>query len=359
MAGLPSDLQPQSKDGATMSRSGSATLSGVAVLVLGLGAPSALAAEVNLYSSRHYDTDIALYERFTEETRIDVNLIEGNEDELIERIKAEGRNSPADVLITVDAGRLWRAEQAGILQPVSSAVLEERVPANLRHPEGRWFGLSQRLRGVIYAKDRVDPAEITAYEDLADPKWRGRICIRSSTNVYNQSLVGSMIETLGVEQTEAWAKGLVDNLARPPQGGDTDQIKAVAAGECDVAVVNHYYLVRLIKSDSGDDRAVADQVGIVFPNQDGRGAHANISGAGVIATAPNRDNAIRFLEYLTTSEAQTYFAQGNNEFPVVAGIKVDPILEAWGEIKTDAVNAAKLGENNPEAVKLMDRVGWR
>jgi iron(III) transport system substrate-binding protein len=278
---------------------------------------------------------------------------------LIERIKAEGANSPADVLITVDAGRLWRADEAGVLQPVSSAVLEERVPANLRHPEGKWFGFSQRLRGIVYAKDRADPSAITSYEDLADPEWQGRVCIRSSGNIYNQSLVGSMIETLGVEQTEAWAKGLVDNLARPPQGGDTDQIKAVAAGECDVAVVNHYYLVRLIKSDSADERAIAEQVDILFPNQDGRGAHANISGAGVIATAPNRDNAVKFLEYLTTPDAQAYFAQGNNEFPVVAGVKLDPVLEGWGEIKTDSVNAAKLGENNPEAVMLMDRVGWK
>jgi iron(III) transport system substrate-binding protein len=330
-----------------------------ALLAIALTAGAAAAQEVNLYSSRHYDTDVAMYEAFTEQTGIEVNLIEASEDELIERIKAEGANSPADVLITVDAGRLWRAEDAGLFQPVASAVLEERIPANLRHPEGEWFGLSQRLRGIVYAKDRVDPSAITTYEDLADPKWQGRICIRSSTNVYNQSLVGSMIETLSVEQTEAWAKGLVDNLARPPQGGDTDQIKAVAAGECDVAVVNHYYLVRLIKSDDPEERAVAEKVDILFPNQDGRGAHANISGAGVIATAPNRDNAIKFLEYLTTPEAQDYFAQGNNEFPVVEGVKLDPVLEGWGEIKTDAVNAAKLGENNPEAVKLMDRVGWK
>ncbi|HZA65594.1 MAG TPA: Fe(3+) ABC transporter substrate-binding protein [Geminicoccaceae bacterium] len=342
-----------------MGRYRSAGLSTAVIVGIGLGAQSVLAEEVNLYSSRHYDTDVALYESFTEETGIEVNLIEGSEDELIERIKAEGRNSPADVLITVDAGRLWRADQAGILQPVSSAVLEERIPANLRHPEGKWFGLSKRLRGVVYAKDRVDPAEITAYEDLADPAWEGRVCIRSSTNVYNQSLVGSMIETLGVEETEGWAKGLVANMARPPQGGDTDQIKAVAAGECDIAVVNHYYLARLIKSDSEEDRAVAEQVGIVFPNQDGRGAHANVSGAGVVAAAPNRDNAVKFLEYLTTPEAQEYFAQGNNEFPVVAEVKADPVLEAWGEIKTDAVNAAKYGENNPEAVMLMDRAGWK
>jgi len=342
-----------------MSRCDWGGLSGAAILVIGLGAQGAQAEEVNLYSSRHYDTDVALYQAFTDETGIEVNLIEGDADQLIERIKAEGRNSPADVLITVDAGRLWRAEDAGLLQPVSSAVLEERIPAKLRHPAGQWFGLSQRLRGIVYARDRVDPGEITSYEELADPKWQGRVCIRSSTNVYNQSLVASMIEANGVEETEAWAEGLVDNLARPPQGGDTDQIQAVAAGECDVAVVNHYYFVRLIESESEDDRAVADKVDIVFPNQDGRGAHANVSGAGVVATAPNQGNAVRFLEYLTTPEAQAYFAQGNYEFPVVDGVKLVPVLEQWGEIRTDDVNAAKLGENNPEAVKLMDRVGWK
>jgi iron(III) transport system substrate-binding protein len=334
-------------------------VAGAVGVVLALIASAVAAQEVNLYSSRHYDTDVALYDRFTEQTGITVNLIEGDADQLIERIKAEGRNSPADVLITVDAGRLWRAEEAGLLQPVSSPVLEQAIPAELRHPDGKWFGFSQRLRAIVYAKDRVDPSEIARYEDLADPKWRGRICIRSSTNVYNQSLVASMIEAHGVEATETWARSLVDNLARPPQGGDTDQIQAVAAGECDLSVVNHYYLVRLIESDSEEDRAVADRVGIVFPNQDGRGTHANVSGAGVVASAPNKENAIRFLEYLTTPEAQAYFAQGNYEFPVVEGVKLDPVLEQWGEIKTDRINAAKLGQNNPEAVKLMDRVGWR
>jgi iron(III) transport system substrate-binding protein len=334
-------------------------LAGVVGLALALVAFGARAQELNLYSSRHYDTDVALYDGFTEQTGIAVNLIEGDADQLIERIKAEGRNSPADVLITVDAGRLWRADEAGLLQPVSSPVLEAAIPAELRHPDGRWFGLSQRLRGIVYAKDRVEPSAITTYEDLADPKWRGRICIRSSTNVYNQSLVASMIEADGLEATEAWAKGLVDNLARPPQGGDTDQIKAVAAGECDVAVVNHYYFVRLLESDAAEERAIGDKVGIVFPNQDGRGTHANISGAGVVATAPNKDNAVRFLEYLTTPQAQAYFAQGNYEFPVVEEVKLDPVLEQWGAIKTDSINAAKLGENNPEAVKLMDRVGWK
>ena len=328
-------------------------------LALALAASGADAQEVNLYSSRHYDTDVALYDTFTEQTGIVVNLIEGDADQLLERIKAEGRNSPADVLITVDAGRLWRADQAGILQPVSSPVLEQAIPAELRHPEGKWFGFSERVRGIVYAKDRVDPSEITSYEDLADPKWQGRVCIRSSTNVYNQSLVASMIEADGIEATEAWAKGLVDNLARPPQGGDIDQIQAVAAGECDVAVVNHYYFVRLLESEAAEERAIGDKVGILFPNQDGRGAHANISGAGVVATAPNKDNAVKFLEYLTTPQAQAYFAQGNYEFPVVEGVKLDPVLEQWGAIKTDAINAAKLGENNPDAVKLMDRAGWK
>ena len=355
----PSLRQSKARDEEVMSRCGWVGLSGAAVLVIGLGAQGAQAEEVNLYSSRHYDTDVALYQAFTDDTGIEINLIEGDADQLIERIKAEGRNSPADVLITVDAGRLWRAEDAGLLQPTSSAVLEERIPANLRHPEGKWFGLSQRLRGIVYAKDRVDPSEITSYEDLAAPKWQGRVCIRSSTNVYNQSLVASMIEANGVEATEAWAQGLVDNLARPPQGGDTDQIKAVAAGECDVAVVNHYYFIRLLESESEDERAVADAVDIVFPNQDGRGAHANVSGAGVVATAPNRENAVRFLEYLTTPEAQAYFAQGNYEFPVVEGVELVPVLEQWAAVKTDDVNAAKFGENNPEAVKLMDRVGWK
>jgi iron(III) transport system substrate-binding protein len=335
------------------------SLTGAVGLALALAASGAVAQEVNLYSSRHYDTDVALYDTFTEQTGIAVNLIEGDADQLLERIKAEGGNSPADVLITVDAGRLWRADQAGLLQSVSSPVLEDAIPAELRHPEGNWFGFSQRLRGIVYAKDRVDPSEITSYEDLADAKWQGRICIRSSTNVYNQSLVASMIEADGLEATEAWAKGLVGNLARPPQGGDTDQIEAVAAGECDVAVVNHYYFVRLLESDAAEERAIGDKVGILFPNQDGRGVHANVSGGGVVATAPNKENAVKFLEYLTTPQAQAYFAQGNYEFPVVEGVKLDPVLEQWGSIKTDAVNAAKLGENNPDAVKLMDRVGWK
>lgn len=319
----------------------------------------ALAQEVNLYSSRHYDTDVALYEDFTEASGVEVNLIEGDADELIERIRAEGANSPADVLITVDAGRLYRAEEADLLSPVESDTLEERVPDNLQHPDDLWFGLSKRIRAVVYAKDRVDPAEITTYEALAEPDWEGRLCIRSSSNIYNQSLLASMIEAEGADAAEAWAGGIVDNMARPPEGGDTDQIRAVAAGECDIAVVNHYYLVRLIKSEDPADQEVAQAVDIAFPNQDGRGAHANISGAGVLENSPNREQAIQFLEYLTTPEAQKYFALGNNEFPVVDDVELDPVLAGWGEIATDDVNASAYGANNAEAVMIMDRVGWK
>jgi iron(III) transport system substrate-binding protein len=328
-----------------------------ALLLSGAGAALAQ-GEVNLYSARHYDTDQQLYDGFTEETGIEVNLIEGEADQLIERIKAEGANTPADILITVDAGRLHRAEEAGILQPISSELLNERIPANFREPEGRWYGLSKRIRAIVYAKDRVDRSQLSSYEELADPKWQGRVCIRSSTNIYNQSLVASMIETNGIEETEAWAQGVVDNMARPPQGGDTDQILAVAAGECDVAVVNHYYFARLLASDDEADQEVASKVGIMFPDQEGRGAHANISGAGIVAAAPHKDNAVKFLEYLTTPQAQAYFAEGNLEYPMVDDVKRDPILAEWGEFKTDDINAATYGENNAEAVKLMDRVGW-
>lgn len=336
---------------------------GAAVALVGAsalgGAAFAQDEVVNLYSSRHYDTDQALYDQFTEQTGIGVNLIEGDADQLIERIRAEGRNSPADVLITVDAGRLWRAEEAGLLQPVKSEVLDERIPESLRHPDGLWFGLSKRVRAIFYHKDRVDPAELSTYEDLADPKWQGRICVRSSGNIYNQSMIASMIATDGVEETEAFANGLVANLARNPQGGDTDQIKAVAAGECDLAIANHYYYLRLVKSDDPAERAVAEAVEIFFPNQDDRGAHANIGGAGVIATAPHPDNAIAFIEYLTTEDAQRFFAEGNHEFPVVDGVEPDPLIADWGEIRTDSVNASLYGANNAEAVRLMDRAGWR
>lgn len=315
--------------------------------------------ELNLYSSRHYDTDDALYQGFTAKTGIEINLIEGDADELISRIKSEGANSPADVLMTVDAGRLWRAEEEGLFQTVDSPVLEAAIPENLRHPDGFWFGLTQRARVIVYNKDTVDPSELSTYEDLADPKWKGRVCIRSSSNIYNQSLLGSMVESIGMDATEEWAKGLVSNLAREPEGGDTDQIKAVAAGQCDVAIANHYYWARLAKSEDATEQGIADQVGVFFPNQGDRGTHVNISGAGVVAMAPNYENAVAFLEYLVTPEAQEVFAQGNNEYPVVEGVTTDDVVLGLGDFKVDSMNVSAYGRNNAEVLQISDRAGWK
>lgn len=315
--------------------------------------------EVNVYSSRHYDTDLELYDRFTEETGISVNLIEGGSDELIERLNSEGINSPADILITVDAGRLWRAKQAGVLQSYQSDELNRVIPDELRDTDRTWVGLSRRVRGLIYHIDRVDPEELEGYWELADEKWNGRLCVRSSNNIYNQSLVASLIETKGLEETEEWAREVVANFAQPPQGGDTDQIKAVAAGVCDVAVANHYYLARLKNSSEQEDREVASQVAIYFPGEEYGGAHVNISGAGITSHSPNFDNAVRFLEYLTTEDAQQLYSIANNEFPILDSLELPEVLRDFGTFDSDAVNVTSYGENNPDAIRLMDRAGWR
>jgi len=322
------------------------------------GLSSAFADEVvNVYSARHYDTDMAMYERFTEETGIKVNLIEGSSDALIERIKSEGQFSPADMLITVDAGRLWRAEKEGIFQPVDSAVLSERIPAHLRHPEGEWFGLSKRARVIAHKKDMALPAGFGTYEALADEAFRGQVCMRSSGNIYNLSLMASLIDAHGAPAAEAWAKGVVANFARTPQSNDTGQLKAVASGECTITIANTYYLGRLMASTKPEDKALMANLEIVFPNQDGRGTHVNISGAGVTKYAPNRENAIRFLEYLTSDFAQRLFAEGNNEYPI-SGPTTGPVA-ALGEFKRDDLNVFVLGENQTEAVKVYDRAGWK
>ncbi len=338
-----------------------ALLRGLFVLVLAAAPLGGATAEevLNLYSSRHYQTDEALYENFTKETGIKINRIEGKGDALIERIKSEGTNSPADILLTVDAGRLWRAEQAGLFQPVSSKRLDEAVPANLRHPEGLWFGFSTRARLIYYARDRVEEGAIARYEDLADPKWKGKVCIRSSSNIYNQSLLGSIIAAHGPKAAEDWATAVVDNFARGPQGGDTDQLRGVASGECDIAVANSYYYVRLMTKPKDKDKDVAAKVGWIFPNQGDRGTHVNVSGAGVLKNAPNKAAAIKFLEYLASEEAQRYFANGNNEYPVVAGVQGSSALESLGSFKVDPINVAVLGENQPEAQKIFDRAGWK
>lgn len=317
--------------------------------------------EVNVYSARHYDTDQELYNEFTENTGIKVNLIEGGSDELIERVKSEGINSPADIIITVDAGRLWRAEEADILQPFESETLNERIPAEFRHPDNLWIGLSKRVRGIVANPEAVENYEELSYEDLANNRFEDRVCVRSSNNIYNQSLVASMVETIGAEATEEWAEGLVENFARSPQGGDRDQIRAVAAGVCDVAIVNHYYLAVMITGEDEADQEAASKVEFVFPNQGegSRGAHINISGAGILKNSPNEENAITFLEYLTTPEAQQYFISGNNEYPINDEAEIADVLKEFGEFKSDAVNVSALGRNNPEAIQIMDRAGWQ
>jgi iron(III) transport system substrate-binding protein len=335
-------------------------IASIGVLCAASFAASAQEKVLNLYSSRHYQTDEALYTEFTRQTGIRINRIEAPEDALIERLRNEGAASPADVLVTVDAGRLWRAEQLGLLQPVKSAVLDSRVPPHLRHPEGLWFGFSTRARVIVYNKAAVKPGEIRSYEDLADPKWKGKVCMRSSSSIYNLSLAAALISHMGEQKTEEWAKGVVGNFARAPKGGDTDQIKSVAAGECALTLANTYYYARLARSTKPDEREVAEKTGVLWPNQDSRGAHINISGAGVLKSAPHREEAVKFLEYLAGNDAQRYFADGNNEFPAVKTATVEnPALAALGNFKADTLNVSALGRNQPAAQKVYDRAGWR
>ena len=314
---------------------------------------------LNLYTARHYQTDEALYTEFTRKTGIKVNRIEAGEDAIIERMKQEGSRSPADVLMTVDAGRLWRAEEAGLLQPTRSKVLENRIPAELRHFQGLWFGFSMRARPIFYAKGRIDPKRVARYEDLADPRLKGKICIRSGSAIYNLSLLSSMIAASGPERAEQWARGVVANMARDPKGGDTDQLTAVAAGECDIAVANTYYYVRLMKSSKSEERAVAEKIGVVFPNQADRGTHVNISGAGVARYAPNPEAAVAFLEYLASAPAQRYFTHGNNEYPVVADAAANPELASLGEFRQDSLNVSLFGRYQGAAQQIYDRAGWK
>jgi iron(III) transport system substrate-binding protein len=338
-------------------------MTALVVLLAALAAAATAQAQenvVNVYSGRHYQTDEALYAGFTKATGIKVNRIEASEDAIIERIRNEGARSPADVMITVDAGRLWRAEQLGLFQPVKSATLESRIPASLREPGGHWFGFSTRARLIAYNKARVKEGEIKSYEDLADPKWKGRVCMRSSSNIYNLSLMGALIDHLGEQKAEQWAQGVRANLAQDPKGGDTDQLKFVAAGQCDVTISNQYYYARLARSQKPDEKEVASKIGLVLPNQASWGTHVNISGAGVLKNAPHRENAVKFLEYLASDDAQRYFADGNNEWPVVKSIKVDnPVLNALGDFKRDSVNVAVFGKNQPGSQKIYDRVAWK
>jgi iron(III) transport system substrate-binding protein len=333
----------------------------VAVLIIGpLGTAGAQQSSLNLYSSRHYQTDEALYLNFTRLTGIKINRIEGTEDALLERLKNEGRNSPADVLLTVDVARLWRAQQMNLLEPVQSAVLNQRIPAHLREPAGHWYGFSKRARVIVYNKQLVNPADVQNYEDLAAAGMKGKVCTRSLSHVYNLSLMSALIDHLGEDKAQQWARGIKANLARDPKGGDTDQILSVGAGECHVAISNTYYYVRLASSKKPAERAVAEKVGVIFPNQKSFGTHINISGGGILRHAPNRENAIRFLEYLASDEAQSYFANGNNEWPAVPNIRLqNPALAVLGSFKEDQLNVGTLGKNQPLAQKVFNIVGLK
>lgn len=329
------------------------------IAALGIGAVQNVSAqELNIYSARHYQTDEQMYGEFTRQTGIKINRIEARDDELIERIRNEGANSPADILITVDAARLAAADDLGLFAAYESSVIEDRIPEHLRTEN--WIAFSTRARVIIYNPELVDGDQVQTYESLADPALKGQLCTRTGSHPYNLSLGASLIEHLGAEKTEEWAKGVVANFARSPRGGDTDQIRAVAAGECGVAIANSYYYTRLMNSDAEADKQVIEATRFVWPNQDDRGTHINVSGGGVLKNAPNREAAIKFLEYLASDEAQVYFADGNNEWPAVSSVKVDnPALDELGEFKVDDINVGKLAANIAEAQRIYDRAGYR
>jgi iron(III) transport system substrate-binding protein len=324
-----------------------------------LGVAHLAQADVNVYSSRQEALIKPLLEQFTDQTGIPVNLVSGKDDALITRLQTEGSKSPADILITADAGRLYRAKSADLLQPINSDVVDSAVPSNLRDVDGQWVGLTMRARPIFYVKGKVDPKSLSTYEALTNDEFAGRICIRSSSNIYNQSLIASMINAEGEATTEMFAKGLVANLARPPAGGDTDQLKAAAAGVCDIAIANTYYFGRLVNSESEADNEVAQKLGVFWPNQNGRGTHVNVSGAAITKASKNVAEAQQLIEFMLTDEAQTWYSEVNNEYPVVNDVEPSKTLASWGQFKADAVNLTVLGENNRKAVELMDRARWK
>lgn len=341
-----------------MSKTLFVSLLAASTAVIGLVGSAHAEGEINLYSSRHYDTDERLYSNFEEQTGITINRIEGNADELIERLKAEGANSPADVLLTVDAGRIWRAVEAGLLSPVESPVLEERIPAALQEKNDKWFGFSTRARVIFYDKERVAEPPQT-YAELADSKYKGMVCARSSSNIYMQSILAAKIAHDGEDNATVWAQGLNDNLARSPQGGDTDQLRGVVSGECDIALANTYYFARSLRTQVDGLTGSTDAIGIVFPDQDGNGTHINVSAGGVLVNAPNRDNAVKFLEYLASDSAQNYLAAGNDEYPVVEGVALSASVNQLGTFKSDALNLSALGENQAAAQRIWNKVGYK
>jgi iron(III) transport system substrate-binding protein len=341
------------------------TLLGCALLAAA-GTAAAQDQVLNLYSARHYSTDEALYSNFTKATGIKINRVDADDAGILARLKAEGAASPADVILLVDAARLYRGDVEGLFKPIKSKVLEDAIPAQYRGkdtPEGTtWFGFSTRARVVLYDKIKVKREDVDTYEELADAKNKGKICIRSGSHPYNLSLFGAVTEHLGEQKAEAWLKGVVANLARDPKGGDTDQIKAVGAGECQIAVSNTYYIARMMRSSNPEDRALMEKVGIVFPNQQTWGTHLNIAGGAVAKNAKNPANAVKFMEYLASPEAQNYFANGNNEWPTAKGVKVgNPALRAMGgdDFKAETIPLAAVGANTVKVQQMLDRVGFK
>jgi len=319
---------------------------------------SNLFGDINLYSHRHYESDKILFKEFTKKTGIKINVIKGSADQLIQRLVSEGKNSPADVLLTVDAGRLERAKSLGVLQPVNSKILEKNVPLQMRDKENYWFGLTVRARVIVYSKDRVEPKELSTYEDLADLKWKGRIAVRSSNNIYNQSLLASIIAANGSEKALRWAKGLRKNMARSPRGSDRDQARVVASGLADIAIMNTYYLGIMENSKDKADQEVVSQLSVFFPNQNDRGTHINVSGAGVTSSSRNKEESIKFIEFLTDKKSQETLAGVNYEYPLKMKKNKSKLLKRWGEFKADDLQLSILGEKNTEAVKIFDTAGW-
>ncbi|MBF8148719.1 Fe(3+) ABC transporter substrate-binding protein [Winogradskyella sp. F6397] len=314
---------------------------------------------VNVYTHRHYEPDQNIFKMFEDKTGIEVKVINASADELIQKMKMEGKQSPADVLITVDAGRLSRAKNQGLLQPIESEILEKAIPAHLQDSDNQWFGLTKRARIIAYAKDRVSPEDLSTYENLVEDKWKGKILVRSSSNIYNQSLMASIIANNGEEAAKSWAEGMVANMARSPKGSDRDQVKAVVAGEGDLAIVNSYYIGKMLNSPDAEEVKVAKQIGLYFPNQENRGTHINVSGAGVAKYAPNKENAIRFIEFLISEEAQQVFTEANYEYPVLEGVEPVQDIKTWGDFKEDNLELNALGENNKKAVLIFDETGWK
>ncbi len=314
---------------------------------------------VNVYTHRHYEADQQLFDKFSEATGIKVNVVSASADELIQKLELEGQGSPADILITVDAGRLHRAQEKGLLQPIVSETLSQNIPTKFREPDGYWFGLTYRARILAFHNERVTPEELDSYESLTDEKWKGRILTRSSENIYNQSLLASIIAHSGETAAQEWAAGLLANMAREPKGSDRDQVKAIAAGEGDVAIVNSYYIGLMLNDSNPEEVKAAEQITVFFPNQNDRGTHINVSGAGVTAYAPNKDNAIKLIEYLSGEEAQNLLSNINYEFPVNPNVTKSPLLASWGDFKSDDINLSELGKNNRAAVVIFDQVQWK